>query len=113
MQKAQQVRTQLLTLMMAGAAGISFAATAADVGIKADVGTDAKVMAPDNAQAGGVAGAHMSSSGSGNGNAQWQSGAAQGVDRAAERMSLSGTGSGAEFDATGKAAVKSKRTGTR
>src|SRR5512139_1023539 len=88
-QIAQQIRTQLMTLITAGVAGLTLAtvATAAEVGAGA------------NAQAGGVADAHMSPSGSANGNAQWQSGATQGADRAADRMSTYG----AEMKQSGRA----------
>ena len=62
--------------------------------------------------AGGAAETHTSPAGSANGNAQWQSGAARGADRAAERMNAPGTGmtpSGeAELDATGSARAKGK-----
>lgn len=100
-QYAQQIRTQLLTLIMAGVAGagVATAATAADVG------AGASVPAPDTAQAGGAADAHMSPSGSANNNAQWQSGATRGADRATERMNANG----ADLEATGTAMVKGKR----
>jgi hypothetical protein len=108
-QYAQQVRTQLLTLIMAGvaAAGVAMTATAAGLGggIHADVGAGASAPAPEPAQAGGAADAHMSPSGSANNNAQWQSGATRGADRAAERMNAEG----ADLEATGTATVKGKR----
>lgn len=109
MQTAKQVRTKLLTVIMAGVAGVGFAtaATAAGVGAGANANDGA------GAQAGGTADAHMSPSGSTNSNAQWQSGATRGADRAAARTSMSGDemqqSAGAELDATGKAAVKGKR----
>ena len=93
-QYAQQVRTQLLTLIMAAVAGAGFAsaATAAGLGggVNANVGAGANVSVPGAAQAGGAADAHMSPSGSASGNAQWQSGASRGTDRAAERMDTRG-----------------------
>ena len=108
-QYAQKVRTQLLTLIMAGVAGagVATAATAAGIGggVHADVGASASVPAPDTAQAGGAADAHMSPSGSANNNAQWQSGATRGADRAAERMNADD----ADLEATGTATVKGKR----
>ena len=109
MQTAQQVRSKLLTLIVAGVAGVAFtnAATAAGVG------GGAQVAAPDSAQAGGSADAHMSSAGSANSNAQWQSGATRGADRAAERMSTNGDdmrqSAGADLESTGKANMKGKR----
>ena len=106
-QYAQQVRTQLLTLIMAGVAGAGLAttATAAGIGGHAEVGAGASLPAPDTAQAGGAADAHMSSSGSANSNAQWQSGATRGAGRAAERMNADG----ADLEATGTATVKGQR----
>ena len=115
-QNAQQVRTKLLTLIMAGVAGAGFAAAATaagiDGGINANVGTGATVSAPDTTQAGGTADAHMSTSGSANSNAQWQSGATRGADRAAERMNTHGAemtqSGGADLEAAGTATVKGK-----
>ncbi len=106
---AQQVRTQLLTLIIAGvaSAGFATAATAAGMGggIQARVGVDAT--------AGGAADAHMSGSGSANSNAQWQSGSARGADRAAERMNANGTdmkqSAGMDLEAAGSAAATGKR----
>ena len=72
-QYAQQVRTRLLTLIMAGVAGAGFAsvATAAGMGggIKSDVGTGASVPAREPAQTSGAADAHMGPSGSASSNA--------------------------------------------
>ena len=107
-QYAQQVRTQLLTLIMAGVAGAGLATTVTAAGIgggHADVGAGASVPAPDTAQAGGAADAHMSPSGSANSNAQWQSGATRGAGRAAERMNADG----ADLEATGTVTVKGTR----
>lgn len=112
MQHAQQVRTKLFTLIMAAVAGAGFAtaATAAGAGVNANVDADTQVVARDNAQAGGSADARMSPSGNTNSNAQWQSGAAQGADRAAGRMNPKGAemkqSSDTEPEATGKAPVK-------
>lgn len=93
-QNTQQVRTKLLTLIVASVAGASFAAAASAAGISgginADVGAEATVSTPDTAQAGGAADTHMSTSGNANTNAQWQSGATRGTDRAAERMNANG-----------------------
>ncbi len=100
MQKIQPIRSTLLTVLLVG---FATTATAAGVGVNANVG----------AQAGGTAATHMSPAGSANDNAQWQDGATRGADRAAERMSPTGAdmkqSSGAESDATGKAALKGKR----
>lgn len=91
-QQVQQVRTKLLPLIMAGLVGAGFAtaamASGMDAGANADVG--AQVTAPDGAQAGGAADAHMSPAGSTNSNAQWQIEAARGADRATERMNPTG-----------------------
>ena len=115
-QNAQQVRTQLLTLIMAGVTGAGFAAaaTAAGIGggVNANVGAGANVSVPGTAQAGGAADAHMSPSGSANSNAQWQSGATRGADRAAERMDAQGAemkqSGGAGLEATDTATVQGK-----
>lgn len=111
MQKSQAIRTQFLTVIMAGVAAVGFATTASAAGVGA--GVSAEAAAPANAQAGGNADAHLSPSGSANSNAQWQSGAAQGADRATERMSAKGAekkqSAGTEPEATGTAAVKGKR----
>ena len=70
-QYAQQVRTQLLTLIMAGmaGAGVATAATAAGLGgvHAADDGTG--FHAPDPAQTGGTADTRLRPPGSANGNA--------------------------------------------
>ena len=112
MQKSQAIRTRLLTVIMASI-GLAAAVPALAAGVNANVGANAQVAAPGNAQAGGNADTHMSPSGSANSNAQWQSGAAQGADRATERMSAKGAEKkpavGTEPDATGTAAVKGKR----
>jgi len=93
-QNTQQVRTKLLTLIVASVAGAGFAAAASAAGIgsgsNADVGAGATVSTPDTAQVGGAADAHMSTSGNANNNAQWQSGTTRGTDRAAERMNAHG-----------------------
>ena len=69
-QYVQQVRAQLLTLIMAGmaGAGVATAATAAGLGgVHGDDGTG--VHAPDPAQIGGTADTRMRPPGSANGNA--------------------------------------------
>jgi hypothetical protein len=114
-QKTQPIRTRLMTALMAGVASIGFAtaATAAGVGVGVNAGAGVQVGAPVKAQAGGVAGAQMSTSGSANSNAQWQSGATQGGDRAAERMNAKGADmtqpTDAELEAVGKANAKGAR----
>lgn len=84
MHTALQIRTRCLTAIMAGMAsiGIATAATAAGVGVNAG----------GAAQAGGPASAHMSSTATTHSNAQWQSGATRGVDRALEREGTSVVG---------------------
>lgn len=123
MQKPQQLRTPFLSTIMTAVVcvGFSSAVMAAGVGVgvnagggvDAGVGADARVGASGAAQAGGTADGYMSPSGSDNNNAQWQSGATRGMDRATERMNPNGTEPEAGFEATGKAAVKGKRSGTR
>jgi len=117
MRNAQQIRTKLLTVIMAGVAGVGLAAaaTAAEVGGGADANVDAgvQVAAPGNTQAGGTADAHMSTAGSANSNAQWQSGALRGADRAAERMGADELKQSTELQATGKTTAKAKRSITR
>lgn len=120
-QNAQQIRTKLLTVIMAGVAGVGFAAAATaagvGVGINTNVGAGAQVAAPNNAQAGGSADAHMSTAGSANSNAQWQNGATRGADRAAARMDTNVNGleqsTAAGLESAGKATAKAKRQGTR
>jgi hypothetical protein len=115
MKQNAQIRTQLLTVIMAGVASVGFAAaaTAAGVGggVNTNVGAGAQV-APE-AQAGGSADAHMSTTGSENSNAQWQGGATQGADRAAARMGTTVDGlepsTPAELEAVGQATAKAKR----
>lgn len=116
-QNSQQIRTKLLTVIMAGVAGVGFATAATAAGVGANVGAGTEVTAPDKAQAGGSADAHMSTSGSANTNAQWESGATRGADRAAARMdtnvdALEQT-TAAELEAAGKATAKTKRPATR
>lgn len=105
---AQQVRAKLLTVIMAGMAGIGLASAATAAG----VGTGANATVGSGAPAAGVtAEEHMNASGSANSNAQWQDGATQGADRAAERMNTDGAmkPSGGVAPETGKAAVKGNR----
>lgn len=115
MKKAQPIRTQLVTVLMAGVAsiGLATAATAAGVGVGVNAGAGAQVGAPAKAHTGGAAEAHMSTSGSANSNAQWQSGATRGADRAAERLDAKGAGmtqsTDAELEAAGTASVKGAR----
>ena len=115
MRNAQQIRSKLLTVILAGVAGVGFATAATAAGVDANVGAGAQVEAPGNVQAGGTADAHMSPSGSTNTNAQWQNGAARGADRAAERMGTSGTElkPSTELEVTGKTTAKAKRSVTR
>lgn len=117
MQKPQQLRSPFLSTIMAAVVGVSLSsavlAAGIDVGVKAGVGADARVGTSGAAQAGGTADGHMSASGSDNGNAQWQSGAIRGMDRATERMPPNDTEPEAELEAAGKAAVKGKRSGMR
>jgi len=112
-QKTQPIRTRLVTALMAGVASIGFATAATAAGVGVNAGADAQLESPVKAQTGGTAEAHMSTSGSANSNAQWQSGATRGGDRAAERLDAKGAGmtqsTDAELEATGKASVKGAR----
>lgn len=119
-QNHQQIRTKLLTVIMAGVTGVGFAAAAtaagAGIGANANVGAGAQVTAPTNTQAGGSANTHMSTAGNANSNAQWQRGATQGVDRAADRMSNTDgleQSTAAELGAAGMETAEAKRSGTR
>ena len=112
MRNAQQIRSKLLTVILAGVAGVGFATAVTAAGVEANVGAGAQVEAPGNVQAGGTADAHMSTSGSANSNAQWHSGATRGADLAAERMNAHGAemtqSGGADLEAAGTATVKGK-----
>lgn len=100
-QYAHQVRFKLLALIMAGMTGASLATAASAAEAEAGI------------QAGGAADDHMSTAGSANSNAQRKSGATQGADRAADRMSPDGTdmkpSGSAPLEADGEAVVKGKR----
>lgn len=115
-QNALQIRTRLLTIMAGGFLATAASAASVGVGVDATVGAGAQVTAPDAAQAGGRADAHMSPSGSANSNGQWQSGATRGAERAAERMGTNSDGTepsaAADLEASGKTAAKAKRPGT-
>jgi len=112
-QKSQQLRSQILAMIIASVAGVGFATavTAAerDAGAKAASEADIKGEVPDAAQAGGVADGHMSPSGQEEGNAQWKSGATRGLDRAGERMSPDIADPEAVTGDTGKATAKRNR----
>lgn len=96
MHNTKQVRSTLLSMIMAGALGVGFATGAsAQVG----AGADAEV-APRSGQAGGSAETHMNPSGSENSNAQWKTDSTRGEVRAEERRSGGGIGSGTEAEAT-------------
>lgn len=101
-QYAQQVRTRLLILIMAGVAGAGVATTATAAGIGGGVHADAGagVQAADTVQAGSAADAHMSPSGSANG------GAAERMnDDGVEMRQLGDAG----LEATDTATTKDKR----
>ena len=120
-QYAQQIRTKLLTVITAGAAGVGVgfatAATSASVGANANVDAGAQVAAPSNAQASSYVDVHLSTTGSTFRTAQWQSGATGGADRAAERMGTSIDGleqsTAAGLESAGMATAKAKHPGTR
>lgn len=116
-QNIQQLRPKFLTLILAGVAGAGFAAAAVAAetgsGINANVEAGPTFPAPGTAQAGGAADTHMSTSGNASSNAQWQSGATRGEDRAAERMNTHGTelrqSAGADLADVDKATTPRKR----
>ena len=83
-----QLRTKVLTAIMASVIGLGFvtAAIAARLGVDTDTRIEAGAnIGADHANAGGTADAHMSTAGSANNNAPWGSGVARGTDRAAQR----------------------------
>lgn len=97
MNPTKQVRSTLLSVIMAGALGIGFATGAsAQVGVGADV-----EVAPNGGRAGGSADTQMSPSGSENSNAQWKTESTRGEARVEERRSDGGMESGTEAEATG------------
>lgn len=101
MHNTKQVRSTLLSMIMAGALGVGFATSAsAQVGVGADVGAGAD-MGSSGAKAGGSAETHMSPSGSENSNAQWKTDSTRGATRAEERSSSGGMESGTEAETTG------------
>jgi len=120
---AQPIRTQLLTVIMAGVVSASFAtaATAAGTGTRANAnagaGAGAQSASPGYVQAGGAADAHMNAYGSANTNAQWQSGATPGADRTADRADMNSNvlppSATAEPEAADKATTQAKRSGAR
>ena len=98
----KQVRSTLLSMIMAGALGVGFA-----TGASAQVGVGAGAeVGPSGGQAGGSAETHMSPAGSENSNAQWKTDSTRGEARAEERRSGgSGMESGTEAEATGGATI--------
>lgn len=103
-QHFKQSRGKLLAVIMIAAGlagpGLSASASAANAG----------------ASAGGEAATHMSPAGTANTNAQWQTEASKGTDRAGERMSEQGAENRHMSGAEGEAAAalpKGKRTGKR
>lgn len=113
-QKSQQLRSQVLALIMATVGGVGFATTVTaadmDAGVKAGAEAGFKGVVPDAAQAGGVADGHMSPSSHEEGNAQWKSGATRGMDRAGERTSPDAAEPEAVTGDTRKATAKRKRS---
>ena len=107
-QNTQQLRTKLLTLIMAGVAGAGFAAAAT----AAATDTGANVLVPDTIQADGTADTHMSTSGSASSHIQSQSGTAPSTDRVTERMSTHSAeltpSADADLEAVGKTTTKRK-----
>jgi hypothetical protein len=118
-QKSHAFRKQVLMTLMAGVAGVGFtaAATAAGLGVNAEVGADAKLGAPVDAKVGAGANAHMDAAGSAKRNAQSSSEAVKAETRAAERQRRNGIEPGmaseTELDATGKVIVKGKHADPR
>ena len=120
-QNAQPIRTQSLTAIMSGVAGVGFAMTATasggGVGVNANAIAGAAVASPGYVQAGGTADAHMNAYLSAITNVQWQSEVTRGADRAADRTEMDSDGlapsATAEPEATGKTAALAKHPGTR
>jgi len=112
-QHAQHIPTKLLAVVMAGVVGVGFATAAMATG----GGAGAQAVASNKALAAVYADAHMSTFGSAFSNAQWQSSATRGAERAAERMDTDVDGLGqstvAGLEAAGKATATAERPGTR
>lgn len=107
-QHVQQIRTRLLTAIMAGAGvGFAAAATAAGGGISAGAG----VAALGTPLAGGAADAHLDAYVSAN--TPWRNGAAGGGSRAAARMGANGDGLEQSTVAEFEAAAPAKRPAPR
>ncbi len=107
----QQIRTRLLTAIMAGVAGIGVAtaATAASGGMSADAG--ARVAALGAPLAGGAADAHLDAYVSAN--TRWRDGAAAVGSRAAARMGANGDGLEQSTAAELEAAARTNRSAPR
>lgn len=117
----ERTRYKLLAVLTAGlgAAGLASTVMAAGIGIGGGIGAGAGAganagagvqVAPSvDVQAGGTAATHMNTNGTANSNAQWQSGATRGTDRAAERTPST---TDEEPEAT-TASSKGKRTDKR
>lgn len=112
----QSARTLLLVAITGlGGTGYAASALAAGVGVNADAGAGLQVSTPASVQAGATAGTQMSTAGSANSNAQWQSDANKGADRAGERKSGQAAGNkpAAEQTEADTATTKGKRAGKR
>lgn len=120
-QNAQPIRTQSLTAIMSGVAGVAFAMTATASGggiaVNANAIDGAAFASPGYVQGGGTADAHMNAYLSAITNVQWQSGVTRGADRAADRTEMSSDGPApsatAEPESTGKTTALAKHPGTR
>lgn len=107
----QQIRTRLLTAIMAGVAGIGVAAaaTAASGRMSADAG--ARVTALGTPLAGGATDAHLDAYVSAN--TRWRDGAAAVGSRAAARMGANGDGLEQSTAAELEAAARANRSAPR
>lgn len=103
-QNAQQLRTKLLILIMAGVAGAGFAAAAT----AAATDTGANVLAPDTTQTDGTADTHMSTSGSASSHIQSQSGTAPSTDRMSTPSAELTPSADVDLEAVGKTTTKRK-----
>ena len=103
-QNTQQLRTKLLTLIMAGVSGAGFAAAAT----AAAPDTGANVLAPDTTQADGTADTHMSTSDSASNHIQSQSGTAPSTERMSTHSAELTPSADADLEAVGKTTTKRK-----
>ncbi len=99
-QYAQQILSLLLSAVMIGVTAFGLNTAAGAAGLSGNALTD---MEP---QAGTTPGAHMSTTGSADSNAQRKHGATQGAERAPDRTSPAEMRHAPRIDATGQATLR-------